>query len=227
MFCGLPVSRAGVFTVRYRCDKRVSMAWQGASLKFYRCCICISTADFDDKVYVIYTFLQDYQITCPGDNPCCSRALLPLAFDREHVSWFWGKQIDTNRYKNTYEKTTRFSYKRTFLFVPGTAVYRAMCTVRLLIPAATVQPGWITPGHDHVQPRFSVRHVEINVFYEYSYLFSVFSTCFSVFSSCFLRTWFVSVRWFYHRFVSICIDFVSIFCRFFVDFCSGNITACI
>ena len=139
--------------------------------------------------------------------------VLPLAFDREHVSWFWGKQIDTNRYKNTYEKTTRFSYKRTFPFVPGTAVYRAMCTVRLLIPAATVQPGWITPGHDHVQPRFSVRNVEINVFYEYSYLFSVFSTCF-------LRTWFVSVRWFYHRFVSICIDFVSILYRFFVDFCS-------
>ena len=26
--------------------------------------------------------------------------ILPLAFDREHVSWFWGKQIDTNRYKN-------------------------------------------------------------------------------------------------------------------------------
>ena len=26
-----------------------------------------------------------------------------------------------------------------------------------------------------MQPRFSVRHVEINVFYEYSYLFSVLS----------------------------------------------------
>ena len=51
------------------------------------------------------------------------RCLLPLAFDREHVSWFWEEKIDAKRYKNTFTE-----YDISSLYVRCNFHYAVSCT---------------------------------------------------------------------------------------------------
>ena len=122
-------------------------------------------------------------------EPCKTYFLiLPLAFDREHVSWFW---LGFGKKKSMQNDAARMH---------DAALYRMWYQPRVSVRCMFVAI-FIT--------RFPVRGFRMYVTVQIRV-----RCCFRpVFDLFFWFFWerFVSLRWFYHRFVSICIDFVSIF----------------